>query len=142
MRFALVAANGRVDNVIVVETGGGYTPPAGLTMIPDPNDDAEVDGTWDGTAFSPPSAPVVPVVFARLTRRQLRLWLLSQGVQSAQVEAAIATIADPIQREVAMIEWQDATTYDRAHPLVDTLGALLGFTTEQIDAGWQAAAAL
>jgi len=87
----------------------------------------------DAPALTPPSPPT-------LTRRQLRLGLLQAGITTAQVEAAIEAIPDPMAREVARIEWADATSYERGHPLVDQIGTALGLTPEQIDAMWTEAA--
>ena len=90
-------------------------------------------------ALPPPPPPVMPTI----TRRQLRLALLRLGVTGDQVEAQIAAMpGTPIEREAAMIEWQDATTYERNHPLVVMLGAALGLTEAQIDAAWMGAATL
>jgi len=86
---------------------------------------------------APPPLPPGP-----LTRRQLRLGLLANGITTAQVEAAIAAIPNEIERETAQIEWADASQYERTHPLVDQIGAAMSLSSEQIDAMWMAAAAL
>lgn len=75
-----------------------------------------------------------------LTRRQLRLGLLSLGATVTQVETAISALPDATAREEALIEWQDASSYLRSHPLVAQIAGALGFTAEQIDAAWAAAA--
>ena len=87
-------------------------------------------------------AVILAPVPAPITRRQLRLWLLRKGKTDADVRAVIAAIPDPTQRAAALIEWEDATTYERGHPLIASLGAALGFTAEQMDAGFREAAAL
>lgn len=89
----------------------------------------------DALALTPLSQPT-------LTRRQLRLGLLANGITTAQVEAAIEAIPDPMAREVGRIEWADATTYERDHPLVAQIGTALGLTPEQIDDMWQATLAM
>ncbi len=88
--------------------------------------------------------PLAPAPMPTITRRQLRLALLKRfGLTSAQVEAQIAALPrTPIEREAAMIEWQDATTYERDHWLVIALGAALGLPTAQIDDAWREAATL
>ena len=88
-------------------------------------------------ALPPPASPPMPTI----TRRQLRLALLTRfGVTVEQVETQIAAMpGTPIEREAAMIEWQDATTYERNHRLVVALGAALGLTTAQIDDAWKEA---
>ena len=96
-----------------------------------PEEEAAVRAEW----ASPPPAP-----FPTVSRRQLRIWLRRRGVTSAMVEAAIGQIEDPDQRDEALIEWRDATGYERAHPFVALIGAALGFTDAQMDAGWREAA--
>lgn len=87
-----------------------------------------------------PPAPLSPTPI--LTRRQLRLGLLANGITTAQVEAVSAAMPTEVDREMAQIEWADASQYERAHPLVDQIGAAMSLTPEQIDAMWMAAAAL
>lgn len=45
-------------------------------------------------------------------------------------------------KDKAQIEWEYATTFNRAHPLIATVGAALGLTNDQIDVMWLAAANL
>lgn len=86
-------------------------------------------------AIGPPVPPI--------TARQMRLWLLQQGVTGAMVEQAIAQTSDPAAREVARIEWEYATSFEHAHPLIQSLGAqLLGLTAPQIAAAFRQAALL
>lgn len=77
-----------------------------------------------------------------LTRRQLRLALLSIGVTAEDVEVHIADIPDPIERAAAMIEWEDATHYKRDHPLVADVAVSMALPAEQVDALWVWAAGL
>lgn len=82
------------------------------------------------------TSSVTTAGFPVLTRKQLRNGLLSIGVTSADVEAQIATIADPLEREAALIDWQDTNDYERDNPLINQIGAALGLPPEQIDALW------
>ncbi|WP_164867752.1 hypothetical protein [Rhodovarius crocodyli] len=91
-----------------------------------------------GEVEAPP--PYVPPL-GPLTRRQLRLWLLGQGISTADVEAAIAALPAG-EREAAMIEWQDSSEYRRDHPLLVRLAGDLGLSEAQLDAGWAQAVAL
>lgn len=83
-----------------------------------------------------PVPPAQPSGLPTLTRKQLRNGLLSIGVTSADVEAQIGTIADPIEREAALIDWQDTQAYERDNPLVNQIGASMSLAEEQIDALW------
>jgi len=115
------------DGAIVALYG---LPQEGRTDLePLPETDPEV------AAFLNPPPPM-PV----LTARQLRLGLVLNGISLSSVEAAIDAIEDETDREVARIEWEYATTFERSHPLVNQIGAALGLTPEQIDAMWAEAA--
>lgn len=82
-----------------------------------------------------------PAPLPDLTRRQLRLWLLAAGKEDADVRAAIATIPGAGARKAALIEWEDSTVFQRAHPLIEPIANLLGLTTPAaIDAAWREAA--
>lgn len=85
--------------------------------------------------------PVVPPV-PPLNRCQLRLWLLTMAITDEQVETQIAAIPDATVRAQARIQWEDAPVYRHDNPLVLQIGAALGLTQAQIDAGFRAAAVL
>jgi DNA-binding transcriptional MerR regulator len=86
------------------------------------------DAAWRPEPLPPPPPP------AAITRRQLRLWLVRNGFTLAQVEALIDALPEP-QRTEARIEWQDATQYERGHPLLQQLsGALLKLRGVTLDA--------
>jgi len=85
------------------------------------------DPTWQPEPLPPQPPP------AAVTRRQLRLWLVRSGYTLAQVEALIDALPEP-QRTEARIEWQDATQYERGHPLLRQLaGALLKLDGAALD---------
>ena len=83
-----------------------------------------------------PVAPPAPVVPQSVTPRQVRLLLLSQGLL-ANVEAMIAS-----QDEATKITWQYASEFKRDDPLLNSLAANLGLSSEQIDGFFIAAAAI
>jgi hypothetical protein len=80
----------------------------------------------------PPAEPVPQSV----TRRQLLLVLNASGVTRAAIRAQLAG------NEAALIEFDEASSFDRSHPLVAQLGASLGMGAEQIDDMFRAAASL
>lgn len=103
----------------------------------DPDADAVI--TIDPVKAAEADRQKLPVI----TRRQLRLALLRLGVTGDQVEAQIAAMpGTPIEREAAMIEWRDSSTFQRNHRLVVALGAALGLTAAQIDNAWREAATI
>lgn len=86
---------------------------------------------WE--AYTPPEPE--PAVPSEVTRRQLFLWLNSIGITRAQVRGMLTT-------EAALIEFDEATTFARAHPLVAQLAAALGLTAEQVNEAFRNAATL
>lgn len=68
-----------------------------------------------------------------ITARQLRLWLVSNGIALASIDGAIASIEDATVKAKAQIEWEYATEYKRDHPLVAQIASALGLSSAQID---------
>ena len=71
-----------------------------------------------------------------ITRRQLRLTLVRNGIALASVETAIAAVPDGLAKEEAQIEWADASEFRRQHPTLLLIAASLGLTEAQVDAMW------
>ena len=77
---------------------------------------------------------------AEITPKQLRLVLLENGINAKKVEAAIASIPDETTREIAEIDWNYATGYQRNNEnLIMIATDLLGLDALKIDAMWQSA---
>lgn len=89
---------------------------------------------WAVTYETPPVKP--------LTRRQFRLALVMNGFALADIEALINQIEDDMQRQIIQIEWQDATVFERNNSSLFVMAALMGLSTEQVDALWTQALAL
>lgn len=92
------------------------------------------DYVWAVTYEKPPLKP--------LTRRQFRLALVMNGFALADIETLIAQIEDDMQRQITLIEWQDATVFERNNSSLLTMSALMGLSAEQVDALWTQALAL
>lgn len=97
--------------------------------------DPVIGSTWTGSAWTAPPTPE-PAPLPPLTRRQLRLGLLSIGITAEDVEAEINAIVDPTERAYGMIEWQDATQFRRDHPLIAQVAVALALPPEQVDDLW------
>lgn len=97
---------------------------------------------------SPYTAPPDPTpeeqraAMPTLTARQLRLGLIANGITLASVQSAIDGITDPTEREVAQVEWEYATTFERTHSLISQIGSALNLTPEEIDTMWSASISL
>lgn len=75
------------------------------------------------------NAPSFPHGLPPLTARQFKLGLVRNGITLATVEALITDDEDNI-------EWSYATSFERQHPLVASLSAVLGLSAAQVDAMW------
>ena len=65
--------------------------------------------------------------------RQLRLSLIQSGISISTLEAQLNSIPDPVQREIALVEWEYALEIQREHPLVSNLAAALSLSEKQVD---------
>lgn len=68
-----------------------------------------------------------------ISARQIRLWLINNGIQLSQVEQAIDSIEDPLVRETIKVEWEYAPYVERNHPMLVPLAQALGLTENQIN---------
>jgi hypothetical protein len=80
-------------------------------------------GTVTEVAYTPPPPPIPQSV----TRAQAKLALNAAGLLSG-AEAAIANAGAEAQ-----IYWADASVFERAHPLIASIGGALGLSEAQID---------
>lgn len=90
----------------------------------------------------PPTPEELRAAMPSLTARQLRLGLVSNGIALASVQAAVDAISDPTERELAQVEWEYATSFERMHPLISQIGSALNLTPEEIDTMWSASISL
>lgn len=92
--------------------------------------------------YAPPTVEEIRASLPPLSARQLRLGLVNAGISSSQITAAIESMPAGANKDRAQIEWEYATTFDRMHPLIASVGVALGFAEEHIDAVWASAADL
>ncbi|MCI9865513.1 hypothetical protein RHIZ_06105 [Rhizobium skierniewicense] len=90
-----------------------------------------VNGGWIYVEPEP-----VPVAMTPVTRRQLRLTLVRNGISLASVEALIASMPDGMQKDEAQIEWQDAQTFEREHPTLLLIAQALDLPPGKVDELW------
>jgi hypothetical protein len=79
------------------------------------------------------SADLTPPVPESVSARQIRLWLVRQGISLSQVDAVIDAIPDQLQRDSVRVEWDYAPYVERSHPMLVPLAAALGLTEQQVD---------
>ncbi len=121
MRYAVVD-QGKVVNVATSNSA------LGANWIA--SDSAQIGDLWDGSQFTKP-APVV-VIPEKVTRRQAKQALALAGLL-ANVQPAIDAIADPTQRALMQIEWDDSQEFYRNRASLIQLATALGLTSAQID---------
>lgn len=85
----------------------------------------------------PPAAQPIPDV----TPRQIRQALVLSGVSLASIDAAIDTLPEPT-KSLVRIEWEYSVAFIRTNPLVAQVGAIIGWTSDQLDALWRFAKTL
>ena len=108
-----------------------------------------IDGvrTWEvrdesGAVIGMNQQAVDDAVPASVSARQIRLWLLRQGISLAAVDAAIDAIPDQLERDSVRVEWDYAPYVERTHPMLVPLAAALGLTEAQVDQAFVEAAGI
>ncbi len=92
-------------------------------MDPEP----DLGWVWDKGDIYPDIKPVTP--------RQFRQALILFGIDSSLIEQAFSGLPEP-DASLARTEWEYATYFERRRPLVVQLGAVLGWTSAQLDDLW------
>lgn len=90
----------------------------------------------DPEPIEPPTPEELREQMPPISKRQLRLTLVRNGISLADLDTAILAMG-----EEAIIEWQDASEYRRLHPLLNQVAAYLALSQEQVDGMWQQALA-
>ena len=77
-----------------------------------------------------------------LTRRQFRMVLVLNGYDLDEIKARISAIEDIQTRQLTLIEWEDANTFERTSPSLVMMAELLGLEDDQVNAMWEQALTL
>ncbi len=94
---------------------------------------------WIAAGNTPEAYVAAPLPSPPITRRQLRLTLVRNGISLSIVEAAIEAMPEGLEKAEAQIEWADASTFERSHPTLLLIASALGLSEEQIDVMWRQA---
>lgn len=89
--------------------------------------------------YLPPTPEELRTFMQPLTACQLRLGLINADLTFAQVDSAIAAIADETERTAAQIEWEFSTEFRRTQPFIVSILATIGLTPEEVDDLWAGA---
>jgi hypothetical protein len=93
----------------------------------------------DGEVYQTPiikSKPPVEnptMVPEQISAMQIRLWLIKNNINLAQVQGAIDSIEDVLLRDELSVKWEYAPYFERSNPFIDQVGSILGLSSEQID---------
>ena len=101
--------------------------------------DSATETDW-GHALAP-YAIKQPAPPEAVTPRQIRQALVMNGVSLSAIDSALASLPDPM-KTLAQIEWEYSTEVLRHNPLVNQVGVLLNWNSDQIDALFIQAAGL
>ena len=90
---------------------------------------------WQVTELSPEQIEVnqKALIPLSVTRRQAIQALRIHGITKAMVSDALAAIPDDLQRDLAMIEWEDSQVFERNRQLVESVGVAFGMNEAQLD---------
>lgn len=138
--FALVdPASREIINVVLASEG--WEPEKPFAAFEDTGEGFAMGGRISrGGKYTPPPEPERPPPPEpdRISRRQLRLWLLDQGIRDADVLKAIGKLKGRAS-EIAMIEWQDSTEFHRSNSTLAQIATALGITDEVLSQGFREA---
>lgn len=84
------------------------------------------------TPYTPPTVEELRQN-AILSKREFRTNALAQGITTADINAYLASIEDPILQDERTIYWEDVTTVHRLDPFVNELGAFTGKPESVLD---------
>jgi hypothetical protein len=89
-----------------------------------------------------PNTPSVSNNYPKVSARQVRLWLIQNGISLQSVYDAINTIEDPSLRDSVAVEWEYAPYIERSHPMLVPLAQSLGLSESDIDRAFSEAVSL
>lgn len=84
---------------------------------------------WNNGLWIIPEKVIPSIVSAR----QIRLWLIRNGISLQNIADSINNIQDQILRDSVAIEWEYAPYIERNHPMLVPLANSLGLTEADID---------
>lgn len=120
MNYFVARTNGVITGLYACEQD------VAAEVLPENNDEV--------VAFLNPPQPS-----SSITKRQLCLTLVRNGIPLSSVETAINAMPDGLQKSEAQIEWEDASYFSRNHPTLLLVAEALGLHSSQVDEMWSEA---
>ncbi|XUY28561.1 hypothetical protein RMR21_015705 [Agrobacterium sp. rho-8.1] len=112
-------------------------------LVPDNRIVLGIDADWqdikEGMLFQNGELvelPAPPPDLVPVTKRQLRLALVRNGISVNSIGELIDGMEDGLQKEEAQIEWADASSFDRDHPTLLLIAQALGLSKTKVDEMW------
>jgi hypothetical protein len=156
MKTAILDADGTIINLIELKDGAEWSPPGGCSTVVG---DYEIGGLLQAGVYTPPAPPSAesPGALApsSISDRQFFQELAVSGiitqaealaaVKTGDVPAALAAIVSAMpddQQFAAQMILSGATVFERTHPMTETIGTAYGWTGDQVDDFFRAAALL
>lgn len=116
-----------------------------LQFFSDPSQE-QIDSAVSGLLQSPPQIidPLqelsqkiqnlsLSISGSRISARQIRLWLINNGISLDSVNQAISSIPDTLTRNTVAVEWEYAPYIEINHPMLVPLAEILGLTANDIN---------
>lgn len=92
-------------------------------------------------SYTTQEQPIInPTVPETISARQVRLWLIQNGISLDMVTNAINSIEDTTTKNSIAIEWEYAPYIERNHPMLVPLAQILGLSEADIDRAFMEAA--
>ena len=100
--------------------------------------------TWNGDDWVDSRIPeqiqeIELKALTHLTRRQFRMVLVLNGYDLDEIKARISAIEDIQTRQLTLIEWEDANTFERTSPSLVMMAELLALNDSQVNDIWKQA---
>jgi hypothetical protein len=86
-----------------------------------------------------PNTPSISNNYPKVSARQIRLWLIQNGINLQSVYDIINAIEDPALRDSVAVEWEYAPYVERSHPMLVPLAQALGLSEDQVNQAFREA---
>lgn len=133
-------ATGRKVNVVLWDGKSPWSPGEGFRAEPDDGSPIVSDEPGPAVVISDRQFAQALALAHVITEDEALAWA-ARGDLPARLSTAIASLPAEQQFPARML-LSSATTYERDHPLVPALGAMLEYDAAALDALWVSAAAL
>jgi hypothetical protein len=129
--LAIVRGDGLVETFVRLDVPSTWAPGPGLLAVPDD----ELPAGWSMAADTSP----VP---ESISPMQARLWLVRNGINLSDIDAAIESISDQQTRETVRVQWEYGLEVFRSSAWLAALGPVLRLDDATLDQAFREASTL